>query len=345
MQRPQSIPRFRPARLLAHRHVQTIVPFLISRRGLAGEQHKISLSDGDQIVLQDNSPDDWRPGSSVALLMHGLTGCHNSGYMVRIARKLTAAGVRVFRMDHRGVGAGRGLAKCPYHAGRSDDLRQVVSWLETQVPDSPILLAGFSISGNLLLKYLGEEPAPSPAVTRASAVCPPILLSECVRFMRTSLPGRLYDRQFARWLVGEVLNSPLWRDDVPLAKDYRRVRRILDFDEAYTAPASGFVDAADYYHQSSAASRISDITVPTLVLAARDDPMVPSTSFDGLAPPDCVRIHMTDQGGHLGFYCRRGMLPDRYWMDWFVIDWLLQETESPVPKTDHSETVEPSPRA
>src|SRR5262245_55436276 len=114
---------FRPHFLLRGGHAQTLAGVFLGRR--AGEsvgprpavQCQVALADGDRIVLHDNSPSGWREGDRVALLIHGLCGCHASPYMVRIARKLTGRGVRTFRMDLRGCGAGLALARLPYHSG------------------------------------------------------------------------------------------------------------------------------------------------------------------------------------------------------------------------------------
>ncbi len=316
--------------LLRNRHIQTLLPFVMSRPELPPvTTHEVALPDGDRVVLHDDRPAEWRPGDSVLLLLHGLTGCHQSSYMVRCAMKAAACGIRCLRLDHRGTGAGRGLAKNTYHAGQSDDVRCVLRRLETLCPTSPVGVAGFSLSGNLVLKLLGESPDSVPVnVHRVAAVSPPVDLSGCVRHLGKSALGRRYDRQFARWLVQQVADSPQWRDDVPLATASGPVRRVVEFDELYTAPAAGFRDVAHYYAEASAAPLIDNIQVPTLILAARDDPMVPFGTFRRLRPPACVQLDTPRHGGHLGFYSRRTLGPDRYWMDWRVLSFLFGDQSS-----------------
>jgi predicted alpha/beta-fold hydrolase len=256
--------------------------------------------------------------------MHGLAGCHQSGYMVRTAARLLQRNVRVFRMDHRGCGAAEYLARKPYHAGRIRDLEAAIRMLERLCPGSPISVAGFSLSGNLLLRYLGDDPGALPlSLFRAVAVCPPVDLMHCVEHLAKTRMGQRYDWYFARKLVNHLTDKPQWRDDVPLATAKRPPRRIIEFDELYTAPASGFESATDYYTEASAKAFIGKIPVHTTILAAADDPMVCAAPLQQLKLPANVDLCLTQHGGHLGFTGRRGIDADQRWMDWRVVDWLL----------------------
>ncbi|MEZ6122632.1 MAG: alpha/beta fold hydrolase [Planctomycetaceae bacterium] len=324
---PPGVPEFVPARGLANSHLQTLYGTLLPARPAiaATLQRKLRFADGDFAVLHDNRPEEWNRGDHVVLLMHGLSGCHQSGYMVRVAARLLARGARVFRMDHRGCGAGRMLAQHPYHAGRIEDLEAAIRLIERLCPETPISIAGFSLSGNLLLRYLGDQPNSLPlSLFRAVAVCPPIDLKHCVTRLGESRMGQRYDWHFARQLVSDVTGTPQWRDDVPLAHMRRPPRRLIDFDESYTAPASGFESADHYYEFASAANHLSKVQVHTTVLISEDDPLVcaePWRRLD-LLPPN-ITVCATRHGGHLGFIGRKGVDPDNRWMDWRVVDWLL----------------------
>jgi len=295
------------------------------QRVIAGTvQRKLRFSDGDFAVLHDDRPDEWRRGDHVAVLLHGLAGCHSSGYMVRTAARLMARNVRVFRMDHRGCGAGRMLASNPYHAGRIQDLEAAIRMLERLCPGSPISIAGFSLSANLLLRYLGDDPPNLPlSLYRAVAVCPPIDLQHCVEKLSETRAGQRYDWYFARQLVTHIANTPQWRDDLPLALAQRPPRRLFDFDELYTAPASGFESAEHYYQTASARDHIRNIQVHTTVLVSEDDPLVSWSPWKNVRLPQNITLCVTQHGGHLGFVGRRGSDPDNRWMDWRVVDWLL----------------------
>ena len=320
------VPQFQPARGLSSPHVQTAWAwFFPSLLPLAGTiERRLRLDDGDLVVMHDDCPQGWRRGDHVVLMLHGLGGSHRSGYMVRLAARLQQRCVRSFRMDHRGCGAGTSLAKYPYHAGRVEDLAAAVHMIERLCPGSPISLAGFSLSGNLLLRYLGELGASLPlSLFRAVAVCPPIDLQHCSSMLNASRMGQRYDLYFARMLVRQLANSTQWREDVPLASVLRQPRRLYDFDELYTAPASGFESADHYYDRASSKPLISQIRVHTTILAAKDDPVVSTQAFRGLQLPPNVTMCLTQHGGHLGFVGRSGVDPDRRWMDWRLLDWLL----------------------
>ncbi|RLS37409.1 MAG: alpha/beta fold hydrolase [Planctomycetota bacterium] len=320
------VPEFQPARGLWGAHFQTIWGTLFPGRvKISGTmERRLRLNDGDLIVMHDNCPPTWQRGDHTVLLLHGLCGSHQSGYMVRLTSRLISQGIRVFRMDHRGCGAGALLARNPYHAGRTEDVAAAVQMVERLCPGSPISLAGFSLSGNLLLRYLGENPDQLPlSLFRAVAVCPPIDLHRCAIKLNSSTMGQRYDWYFTQQLISQIANGPQWKDDLPLATARRPPKRLYDFDELYTAPASGFDSADDYYTRASAIRVIDQIRVHTTILASQDDPVVCYRPFLDLDLPTNVSLCLTRHGGHLGFIGRGGVDPDRRWMDWRLIDWLL----------------------
>ena len=322
-----AFPEFTPATGLSNPHLQTIGGTMFAGRPeIQGTAiHPVRLSDGDTIVLHDDRPETWERGDHTVLLMHGLSGDFSSGYMVRICRKLVDRGVRVFRMDHRGCGVAKHQARRPYNAGRIHDLAAALTWVERECPGSPISVAGFSLSGNLLLRYLGDNPQNVPlALFRAVAVCPPIDLEVSAESLGNTSLGERYDWYFARRLLNQIVNTPLWRDDLPLADVKYAPRRIIEFDELYTAPASGYESAEAYYDDASAINHLSEIRVHTCILSADDDPMIPSSQWDDVELPASVSLCRTAQGGHLGYIGRSGIDPDRRWMDWRVVEWLLR---------------------
>ena len=320
------VPEFQPAFGIRNPHLQTLYGALRpARPRIVGTvQRKLRFADGDFAVLHDDKPHHWSRGGHAVLLMHGLSGCHQSGYMARTTAKLLARNVRVFRMDHRGCGAGRMLAKQPYHAGRIRDVEAAIRMLERLCPTSPISVAGFSISGNMLLRYLGDDPNNLPlSLYRAVAVSPPIDLLHCVEKLRDTRMGQRYDRYFARQLVTHIADTPQWQEHLPVAHAERPPERLIEFDELYTAPASGFESAEQYYATASARSHIANIRVHTSILIAEDDPLVSSQPWQGMRLPKNVSLCVTRHGGHLGFVGRAGTDPDNRWMDWRVVDWLL----------------------
>ena len=244
-----SIPDFKPHPLLRNGHAQTLAgAYLPSGRFVErAVKLRVPLPDGDTVVLHDDRPAGWRPGDRVALLLHGLAGCHQSGYMLRIARKLRGCGVRTFRMDLRGCGAGEGLASRPYHAGRSEDARAAIELLQSLCLGSPVTVVGFSLSGNIVLKLVGESPQSVPInVEKAAAICPSLDLGLCARSLESRMQ-RLYERHFVWLLCKQIESNRRLRPDVPALNVERRLRTLLEFDDAYTGPVCGFGTAENYY--------------------------------------------------------------------------------------------------
>lgn len=335
MHKPQTqkstakLPPFQPPWWLRGGHVQTIV-------GSQWPQHlpeekavvrSVDLGDGDAVAIHDDIPPDWQPGGKVIVMAHGVSDDHRSPLLVRLKAKLNQRGVRVFRWDMRGCGAGKPLARKPYHAGCSGDLAKVVDAvikLTVGPTGSPpdLSLFGVSLGGNVLLKYLGEEPDRVPATVRhAIAVNPPIDLVTGVEAIGTGT-SRIYDRHLTRRLIARLEEWWQQRPDAIRPVESRRPRSLREFDDWYTAPALGFRDALDYYQQSSAAQFIPAIRTPTSIIASKDDPLVPFGMFDTerISYPACVRLLATDGGGHVGFLSRAAGAPDCRWLDWRVIE-------------------------
>jgi predicted alpha/beta-fold hydrolase len=321
------IPPFRPHPLVRGGHAQTLAgAYLPGHRFVDRAQHRVvRLDDGDALVLHDDCPADWQPTHRSALLIHGLAGCHESGYMRRIAGKLNAQGVRAFRMDLRGCGAGVALARLPYHSGRSDDAAAALAAIAQMFPDSPTTLVGFSLGANITLKLLGElGESACGNLDSAMAVCPPTDLAACSR--QISLPAnRMYDRFFVGLLLEQLRARERLVRDAARVSFTRTPRTLWEFDDSFTAPICGFGTADNYYRAASSLPWIARIERPTLILASRDDPMIPPRALEQLQPPPSVRVHMAESGGHLGFVGRGGCDADRRWMDWRVVEWVTRQ--------------------
>src|SRR3954449_9692988 len=247
------IPAFEPHPWLRAGHAQTIAGRYLpsGRLDLPSISHEVAMKDGDRLSVLESAPAGWRPGDPASVLVHGLAGCAGSPYVVRLARKLVAMGIRVVRMNLRGAGSGFGLARGIYHAGRSDDLREVVAWLAERAPRSPIALVGFSLGANLTLKLAAEGSGrPLEGLDCVIAATPPIDLAACARAMQRR-ENRIYDWNFVRWLRVQV--DRLHRRFPDLGEPgLDRVRSVYEFDDRYTAPRNGFASADDYYARSSA---------------------------------------------------------------------------------------------
>lgn len=317
-------PPFVPHLLLRTVHLQTVLsPHLPGQlRPYRAEQHIVALPDGDKIVLHDDRPPQWKPGHRVALLLHGVTGCHGSPYLVRLAGKMNDAGIRTFRMDMRGCGAGKELAQHPGHAGRSEDARACVEQIAQLCPRSACSIIGFSLGGNIALKLLGEAGADLPGnLDSGVSVSAPIDLVTCGQNIDAGLTS-IYSKKFARVLTQFVKDR---LEFMPAAREINlrpTPRSIVEFDNRVTAPLSGFENVWDYYRQCSSAPLLSNIAAPTLIITSADDSMIPVCMFEQASVSSAVRLVITPHGGHVGFYGARSSDPDRWWIDWRIIDWM-----------------------
>ena len=319
------IPEFTPHALLTSGHAQTLAGAFWN--GAIGSyracQHVITLPDGDRVLLHDDAPPGWQSPQRATLLIHGLGGSYASPYVSRIAAKLNARGVRTFRLDMRGCGAGWKLAEHPGHAGRSEDVAAALDTIARVCPGSPITAVGFSLGGNLLLKLLGEVGDRFPTgLDSALAIAPPIDLTFCSRNIERR-ERSFYNQAFVRSLMKQVR---LRRRLVPaIAKIpmYPHPRTQFEFDDRFTAPLSGFANAEEYYARSSAAPLLPQIQLPTRIITAADDPLVPREIFASVQLSASTQLVVTKHGGHLGYIGATSADPDRRWLDWRVVDWVM----------------------
>jgi len=320
----ERFPPFQPPAWLRNGHAQTMAGVFPSavKRHVVAVPHHIALPDGDALVLHDDLPANWELGDRVLLLIHGLAGSHASACVRRIAHKACNAGIRALRLDLRGCGAGANHARHAAHSGCWHDIGTAIAAVAQLCPNSPVAAVGFSLGGNLLLNWLGEEGATRHAPIDAGlAVCPPIDLTIAADNLRRKR-RRFYDRLLTRRLLKQVARHMQLRPDATCFNGQRPPRNMLEVDAYYTVAVGGYRDTADYYQSASPLSRLPRITCPTGIVAAADDPLVPAHMFRDLKTSDAVQTVILRHGGHLGFIGRRGVDPDRYWLDWRVLEWV-----------------------
>lgn len=320
---------FRPFPLLKNAHAQTVLGAFWPGAKLRQPERKqtVSLSDGDSILIYDCAPRDWQAGQQMALLIHGLTGSGQSSQMQRMTRQLLARGVRVVRMDQRGSGESIRLGRAGCNAGRSDDVRTVLAEMHTWAPASPIALFGTSLGGNLALKLAGEAAdQPVPGLERVAAQNPPLDLVASSRLL--GLPANLrYDRYYLHHLLREARERQALHPDLPPLRFPTQMTTRL-FDELYTAPRGGFVDAEDYYRRTSSMHFVPRSPVPTLVLTARDDPFIAIEPFENMEAPEHIQVVIVPHGGHVAFLGSDGFGGVR-WAEQRIVEWMV----TPIEKT------------
>ena len=239
------------------------------------------------------------------ILIHGLTGCEDSIYICASTAHLLRAGFPVLRLNLRGAGPSRPHCGSHYHAGRSEDLRLILAALPPAVTAAGTVAVGFSLGGNLLLKYLGEVGSRASLLAAATVSAPLDLMATAHRIGAPR--NALYHWYFLRECQREVL-AP-----AAIVTSEERcaalgAENLWQFDEQFTAPRNGFDSAADYYKRNSSWIFIDDITVPTLLIHALDDPIVPGEPYREYDWSRNRRLlpMLQPKGGHVGFHDRRG---------------------------------------
>ncbi|MEX2173848.1 MAG: alpha/beta fold hydrolase [Pirellulaceae bacterium] len=335
---PLDLPPFRPHPLFRGGHAQTVAGCYLPWRRIAyrAVQHLVPLPDEDKIVLHDDCPEDWKAGDPVVLMVHGLGGCHQSGYMQRGMIKLTHLGIRVFRMDLRGCGAGFSHARHTIHAGRSEDAAAALAYVIGLCPQSPVHMAAYSMGANIALKMAGEfGDQPPPELASLMAVAPPIDLVACSQSIQLGW-NRLYDQSFVVGLLRHLRRRAAQVPNAITRQFNPRPRRLIDFDNQFTAPLAGFATALAYYEGASSAPLLRRIAVPTLIVAAASDPIVPIEPFERATYSDTTELVVTPCGGHLGFVGQSGDDPDRRWIDWRLIEWVTSHAPQRAPAPFHA---------
>ena len=319
--------RFRPAWWLRNPHLQTLYPALLRKPApLNRKRERLTTPDGDFLDL------DWYGDarSVVAILMHGLSGSSGSGYILGLQTALHEQGLTSVAMNFRGCsGESNRLARC-YHSGETEDIDFVYRSLRQRYPKADFLAVGFSLGGNVLLKWLGEQGA-AVSLKAAVAVSVPLVLSECATRLDNGF-SRIYRKylldelkQYVRLKHRYLLKIGARAEAEKLAQlgDLSGIRSFWQYDDRVVARLHGFVDAHDYYRRASSRQFLPSIRVPTLLIQAQDDPfmtraVLPST--EELSSQ--VSLEVYPGGGHVGFVAGYKSFKPHYWLDHRIPEFL-----------------------
>lgn len=288
---------FCPPFLLRNGHVQTILPVLLPRRlDVAYQREALELSDGDFLEL------DWsRHGNRrLAIVTHGLEGGTNGGYVRGTVSAMNAAGWDALAWNFRGCGSVLNRHVRFYHSGDTGDIREVIAHAASTY--DRLVLIGFSLGGNVTLKYLGEAP-PHPKIVAAAAISVPVDLTSSARKLDELFSNRIYLRRFLTSLVSKIEAKARHYPGELNIEGARAIRSFREFDDRYTAPIHGFRDAAEYWERASSRQFLPNITVPTLLLSARNDPFLTPECFPFPEAEASSYLHLEapESGGHVGF--------------------------------------------
>ena len=257
------------------------------------------------------------------LALHGLEGSSTAHYMRGLADKAYARGFNVILLNQRNCGGTEGLSEGLYHSGLTADAAHVIDEIAREGIDR-IMVAGYSLGGNLALKLAGDYgDSPPPSLKGVCAVSPVMELVECVKALERK-QNVVYQWNFVRGLKARMRRKhAAYPGRFPIDR-LAGVRTVRQFDECFTAPHFGFNGASDYYHRASAMRVIDRIGVPALIITAEDDPFVPIGPFRDprLAANPHITLIVTKHGGHCGFVSNRTATDDGYWAETQIVDFV-----------------------
>ena len=261
------------------------------------------------------------------IALHGLEGSSKAHYMRGLADKAYRVGLNVVLLNQRNCGDTEHLSQGLYHSGLSTDPAAVIQELINVDRLSAIGIVGYSLGGNVGIKLAGDYGANPPEQLRAlCAVSPTMDLGRCVDALERR-ENAFYEWNFVRNLKKRMRRKARALPGLFDLRQLNEVKTVREFDEMYTAPHHGFNDAADYYHRASSLRVVDNITIPTLILSAADDPFVPHEQFSeqAISNNSDVTTLITEYGGHCGFYTSPETGFDGYWAEQTALKFILEQ--------------------
>lgn len=281
-------------------HFNTVYRPLFVKDTIQYKRKRIETWDSDFIDL-----DFSKVGSKeLIVLIHGLEGSSKSTYIISCSNEFNKAGFDTVSFNLRGCSGEDNRLLQTYHSGKTDDVNFVINYLIDNYDYEKLILVGFSLGGNLTLKYFGEYASKiNSKLVGGIAVCVPIDLSTSGELM-SSLKNKLYMEEFLKTLRIKILDKASKFPEYIIDKDkLLRAKNFRDFDEIYTAPVFGFDSPEDYWIKASSKPFISKIQKPVLLISALDDPFLPKDCYpiDEANTMDNFFLEIPKYGGHVGF--------------------------------------------
>lgn len=309
--------KFRSPWWLPEGHTQTLWRRFSPQAKARQRRQRIELNDGDFIDVDWVDAEDslTNRGRPIVLLLHGLSGCSQSSYILSLQRLLQIRGYTTVAMNFRGCSGEINRKARAYHSGCTEDLDEVFRALRDQCSGRSFVFAGFSLGANVLLKWLSEI-GDEPGVLGAVAVSTPFSLVHCSEALNVG-SGRIYGEYFRRRLINDLERKRRyfrqnarhegWQQELARLDelgDVNRLRTLWDFDDQVTAPLHGFADAQDYYERCSSGPNLRAIVKPVRLIQSANDPIIPVTTLPTATElAEQTQMQLTKEGGHVGFTC------------------------------------------
>ncbi len=323
---------FKPAWWLRNTHLQTLYPPLFRESEATPERQRERLAtpDGDFLDL------DWcgEGDGPLVILLHGLTGSSRSGYILGLQSSLLSRGLRSVALNFRGCSGEPNWLARAYHSGDTGDIDFLYRTLRRREPETVMLAVGFSLGGNVLLKWLGEK-GRDLHLNAAVAVSVPLVLSICATKLDTGF-AKIYRHHLIRELKHYMAVKLRYLRDTGNAAEAEKIIRLCDlsdiksfwdYDDRVVARLHGFKDVHHYYSQSSSRQYLSDIAVPTLLIQASDDPFMTREVLPGAEElSHHVRLEVAEKGGHVGFIGGNVPFKPCFWLENRISEFLCRHS-------------------
>lgn len=323
---------FNPAWWLNNPHLQTIYPSLLRKPPEPVVKRERLMTEDHDFIDIDFCGEGNQP---LVILLHGLTGSSQSGYIKGLQQALLEQGLRSAALNFRGCsGEYNNSSRC-YHSGETGDIDFLYRTLRAREPQTPMAAVGFSIGGNVLLKWLGEQGS-NIQLFAAVAVSVPLVLSACATKLDNGF-SKIYRASLLRELKDYVRLKQVHLESLGKTEEAELLRRIGDlediksfwqYDNRVIASLYDFANVADYYQRSSSRQFLQAIKVPTLLIQAADDPfMTPEVIPELKELSASVFLEITEAGGHVGFVAGNNPWHPEYWLEQRIPQFLLQRVD------------------
>ena len=317
---------YKPPFWLPDSQSQTIFPSLFRKvEDINYVRERIETNDGDFLDIDFSKAHSLHhpPTKSLIIFSHGLEGDTSRQYITGMVKNFNAHGFDCLAWNFRSCSGELNQTKRFYHSGATDDLEIIIKYSLSKNYDK-IYLIGFSLGGNLTLKYLGEKGQNLyPEIQKAITFSVPLHLSSSSKKI-----GWLYTKRFNKSLIKKILEKsqrfPEFNIDT---SNIAKIKTLKDFDDIYTSQLHGFIDAEDYYERNSSLYFLDNISIPTLIINAQNDPFLSKECFpfEQIKHLEKVYFQAPKMGGHCGFY------PDDYqgvlWSEKRALAWILNEQQ------------------
>jgi uncharacterized protein len=293
---------YKPKSVFRNGHFSTIYSAKLRRTGeLLQRRERITLPDGDFIDLDFSYA--TTPTTQIAILLHGLEGNAQRSYIKGQAQLLIKNGVDVCAVNYRGCSGETNRMYESYNAGKTNDLHHVIEYLLEKDHYSHIALIGFSLGGNLLLKYLGERETTPKQIVKAVAISSPLDLKGSLDRLSQSY-NWIYRTSFLYDLKSKFRAKMKLFPELMPPTSLSSINSLKDFDDIYTAPAHGFIDANDYYSKNSSLQFLPKIKIPVLILNAKNDSFLSENCYPHSLAEKSKNLYLETPiyGGHVGFH-------------------------------------------